>query len=471
MISPAGRPQRLRRNLAVRVLADLPNAERILARTASLLPRFSSDLIAEATAVRHGEAERFCRRSLVSHDGHTAFPHRLHDAVRQAVVGEDVGHPGAWSRRDRLAAAETLVEALRRRHDKITDDPLGRLDVLELVTWVAAEQQLHLPWLLEALTDLPSLARTAERVSEAAAGTWMWHVRRMFDAWRIGDHAGRREHLERLLDTEVPVEVRHTAARFLAYNLRTSSLAPRALQVLTGLLAEDPESDLLRYQVAKTLREVYRYVDLDAFLAANPIREPSAALRLASDLAFDRGDVVAGYEGAVARAAELRRVGRFRVALENEEDALWRGALAGYVAAAECDSMIAELDRHGTRLSLRTAFAAKAICGIADPNSLSEMFAAADQLIADGRGFQGWREWIPAVLHGLRHDDHALIAQVRAAWLSMHSQTGPNFRILDRLLVFDGCEPVLPALLLGTEEERARIDGRWTSVFRDILSR
>lgn len=157
--------------------------------------------------------------------------------------------------------------------------------------------------------------------------------------------------------------------------------------------------------------------------------------------------------------------------MENEEDALWRGALAGHVTVAHCDDMIAEFDRHGTRLTLRTAFAAKAVCGLADPDSLAAMFAAADQLIADGRGFLGWREWIPAVLHGLRHDDRTLIAQVRAAWLKGPGQSGPNFRILDRLLVFAGWEPVLPALQLGTEDERVRIDARWTSVFHDMLSR
>lgn len=37
--------------------------------------------------------------------------------------------------------------------------------------------------------------------------------------------------------------------------------------------------------------------------------------------------------------------------------------------------------------------------------------------------------------------------------------------------MFGGGEPVLPAMQLGTEDDRTRIDARWTAVFRDVLSR
>ncbi|WP_238009508.1 hypothetical protein KZZ52_27090 [Dactylosporangium sp. AC04546] len=458
-------------DLAVRVLADLPDAERDLARTASLLPRFSTALIAEATRTRHGDAERFCRRSLVSQDGHPAFPYRLHDAVRHAVVGEAVGHAGAWSDQDRRAAAEALVEALRRRHNELTDDALGRLDVLELVAWVAAGQRLHLPWLLTALTDLPSLTRTAERIPAAPVGTWMWHVRRMFDAWRESDGADRCRYLEQLLTTDLPDDVRRAATRRLAYHLRTSNQPGRALQLLTGLLAEKPESDLLRYQIGRTLREQSRYADLEAFLAANPISDPTAARRLAADLAFDRGDVVVGYEGALARAAALRSDGRFRIALENDVVALWRGALTGHVTAAHCDDMITEIDQHGSRLSLRTAFAAKMVCCLTDPDAFGVMSAAVDQIVTGAQGYHGWREWATAILHGLRHDDPALIARVYVQRRARPDQGGPNYRLVDRLLVHAGYAPVLPDVQLDTEEERVRIAARWTAVFNEVLSR
>ncbi|WP_432968651.1 hypothetical protein [Dactylosporangium sp. CA-233914] len=79
--------------------------------------------------------------------------------------------------------------------------------------------------------------------------------------------------------------------------------------------------------------------------------DPTSVRRLAADHAFDCGDVVIGHEGAVGRAAALRATGRFRLALENDVVALWRGALAGQVTAACCDEMIAEFDRHGMRLS------------------------------------------------------------------------------------------------------------------------
>jgi hypothetical protein len=243
------------------------------------------------------------------------------------------------------------------------------------------------------------------------------------------------------------------------------------LELLTDLLKDQPESELLRYQIARTLRQDYRYADLNAFLVANPIVDPAAAERLAADLAFDYGDVVAGYEGTAARAAALKARGQFRVALENEIVALWRGALAGSVTVSHCDDMIAELDRHDTRLGIRTAFAAKAVCSLADPGALSAMIAASDQVMVGGRGYQGWREWTPTVLHGLRHDRPDLVTQVRAEWLNRHRQTGPNYRILDRLLIFAGHDPVLPEPQLGTSEEQIRVDARWMAVFQDILSR
>lgn len=459
-------------DLAVRVLADLPDAERDLARIASLLPRFSPDLIADAGGGRYGDAERFCSRSLVSHDGHAAFPYRLHDAVRAAVANENSGGVGAWSARDRRAAAAILVQTLRRRHDQLVDDAVGRLDVLELIAWVAAAQRMQLTWLLTALTNLPSLARTAERIPESAEGTWMWFVRQMFNAYREVGLAARRSHLERLLAVPgLPEDVRRAVTLRLAYNIRSGNQRPLALQLLNGLLAHEPESNLLRYQIARTLRDQERYSDLQAFLAEYPIDESSAAQRLAADLAFDRGEVVVGYEGALARAAALRADGRVRNALENEVAALWRGALAGLVTPADCDRIVAEVDMYGTRLGLRGAFAAKAVCCLSDPTAFAAMEAANEQVISAVYGRRGWREWTVAVLHGLRHDDPVLITRTRAEWLADQSQVGPDYRVLDNLLVHAGYEPALPAAQLGSDDHLDRINARWTSVFRDILDR
>ena len=75
------------------------------------------------------------------------------------------------------------------------------------------------------------------------------------------------------------------------------------------------------------------------------------------------------------------------------------------------------------------------------------------------------------VLHGLRNGDSALVEQVRAEWAAKPNQVGPNYRVLDRLLIFAGQPALLPEAQLDSPEAQARIQQRWASVFQDILGR
>lgn len=454
--------------LAVRVFTDLPDAERDLARTASLLLRFNAELLAEASGSRHGDAERFCRRSLVSQDDHPIFPHRLHDAVRAAIAAEDMSHPGGWSRMDRMDHAESLLAALHRHNGRLAGQVAEQLDVLEMVAWVAAQHELRPAWLLDALTDLP-MARVAERIPEAPDDTWMWHVGRLFQGWIGRTALGRRQYLEELLRTPLPDDVRRTASRFLAHDFRIDNKGSIALPILTRLLEETPDSKALRYEVVRTLWQMRDYTGLNAFLARYPLGNHLAATRVTADLAYDRGDIVAAYEGVLEWARHLKSTGQFRMGLDAESDAVWRGALAGAVTDLECDALIVQIDKFGTTLSLRTALAAKAVCCLADPDSLPALLAESAPMMGAGSGYRGWREWIPMVLYGLWHDDRAAIETARREARANQNRIGPNYGVLDRLFVFAGYEPALSALHPGTLSEQAEADARWRTIFESLL--
>lgn len=164
--------------LVTRVFADLPAAERDAARAASLLPRFDPSLVAQGAGVLLGDAQRFCRKSLVTQDDHSLFQYRLHDAVRSAIADEPVTRPGAWAPADRAACAGRLVEALRSRHDDLPGID-HRREILELVAGLCAAHDLRPLWLRKAMTNLPSLALTAARLPPQDDSTWIGQLSRL----------------------------------------------------------------------------------------------------------------------------------------------------------------------------------------------------------------------------------------------------------------------------------------------------
>jgi tetratricopeptide (TPR) repeat protein len=273
------------------VLANLPSEDRDFARTACLLPRFDPELIAQAAGRLIGAARLFCRRSLVMRDSHPLFPFRIHDAVRSAVAGESAETFGAWAAEDRAARAANLVEALRARHDELRDNPGQRLDVAELVAHLCTAHDLRPPWLLKALTDLPGMAQTAVRLPPPNENTWIGQVSRFFDAWRGKSTRERIAYLSRLLESPLPAEVDRVARRWLGYTYTSVSEYDKALAVFQVLLSKEPESDLCRYQIARNLRALGRYQDLDRHLDRFPIRDHSLNILQRSDLAFDRGEM------------------------------------------------------------------------------------------------------------------------------------------------------------------------------------
>ena len=386
--------------LVIRVFATLLPEERDLARTASLLPRFDPGLVAQATGRPIGEAQLFCRRSLVIPDSHPLFPFRLHDAVRSAIVGESAENTGSWAPEDRAARAGGLVAALHARHDELRDKPGQRRDVLELVAHLCAANDLRPTWLLQALTDLPGMARTAARLPTPSEKTWIGEVSTFFGAWRGPTTRERVAYLSRLLENPLSADVDQTARRWLAYTHTRLMEYDKALAVFQDLLTENPESDVSRYQIARNLRALGRYEDLELHLSRFPIKNHSLAVLQHSDLAFDRGHVLLAAEGAAERARHLRDVGNYRVALENEGVAIWRAALGGQASVADCDSLIAEADLSGAILTLRTALAAKALCLLGN-SSVHDLLDEMVTITYASAGQRGWREWTVGLLQAI----------------------------------------------------------------------
>lgn len=451
--------------LVTRVFADLPPEEREVARTASLLPRFNPTVVAEAAKQLEGDALRFCSRALVRTDDHPRFPYRLHDVVRAALTEEMPSTPGSWSAGDRLARAHALMEVLRRRHDAVLDDIDCRLDLLQLAAGVCAAHDIEAPWLRKALLELPGLARTAERLPPPDARTWMGQVSRFFEGWRGRTGSERRVYLEELLQTDLPKDVARAARLFLAYSYRTSGYADRALPILQALLADEPDSSLLRYQVGRTLHTLGRYEELDDLLRRFPPAQPTEANRLRSDLSFERGHLAEAIAGAASRAEHLDAVGQHRVALENRSAALWRSALAGRTTAPECDVMIAKADRYGMHLVMRTALAAKVICLVGDEAAVTGILTEASSVIEASAGREGWREWTAELLHALRLDDRQRVAAVHGRWRTRVPSCTANYRLVDRLLQTAGYKPTYPPLTDADDAER-----RWQSIIAAIVN-
>lgn len=452
--------------LVTRVFADLPDAERDAARAASLLPRFDPGLISQAAGVLLGDAQRFCRRSLVMRDEHPLFPFRLHDAVRSAIAGEPVTNPGAWAQADRAACAGRLVEALRSRHDELPSID-HRREILELIAGLCAAYDLRPLWLRRALTDLPKLALTAARLPPSNDSTWIGQLSGFFHAWQGRNLHERIDYLTRFVSTPREDEIDKLARRWLAFSLRdTQDQAGRALAILQDLLSKEPESQLLRYQVARTLRQLGRYHELDEHLSRYPLDDPTAGARMRSDLAYDRGDIVAALEGATARANYLRSIGNHRVALENASAALWRAALAQTASVADCDVLITQADQYGLRSIMRTALAAKIVCMGGDDSAARDIFEEMTALLAPPASPR-WREWAAGLIHGLYTQDDLRIREIRGQWDGPRIWS-PNRQFIDRLFVYIGYPRTYPPINIGGDSHH-EIDQRWHAVIEALV--
>ncbi|MFE0358703.1 tol-pal system YbgF family protein [Streptomyces nigra] len=457
--------------LATRVFANLPDRERELARAASLVPRFDEDLIVEAVGGRLGDAYRLCRRTLVAQDNHPLFPHRLHDAVRAALTHEPVSEPGAWAAEDRADMAVRLLNALHDRSEALLHDSDRRLDILEIAAALCAEHDLRAVWVGNALSDLPGFARTAGRLPPPSADTWMGQLSGLFEGWRHDRNVAERvAYLEEFVMRPLRPDIARRAHIRLAYLHRTRGNFEEALAILSDLLTERPESELLRYQVARTLHSLGRFRDLEQHLANHPLSDPTTPARISSDIAYDRGLLDDSIVGPVTRAAWLRERGKHRVALENEVTVLWRRALQGNCVPADCDAAIAEADRCGEALCMRTALAAKALSLAGNPNGAATAIGDAQSVVRATGGRPGWREWTSRIVCALRRGDQAAVEDVRQEWQSINTRWSPHQQVVDRFLIHSGFPARYPPLRITDSEASTEVDRRWSVIISSLLA-
>lgn len=454
--------------LVGQVFAELPDEEQHIARAASLVPRFAPELVAVAVDQRVGAARRLCSRTLVTEDDHHLFPFRLHDTIAAAVRDESELASGAWSTEDRAHTAQRLLEGLHDLDERMKADVTARLDVLELSMFLASRVGGEVPWMLESLLDMPGLAQVAERLPPPDDATWIGHVSRFFGGWRAGRGARARiEYFRDLLEGPLPPDVEELTRRFLAYALRTTNQYLAALPILEGLLAEHPESQLYRYQVARTLRALGRFDLLDEHLRRNPI-EGDRADRLASDLAMDLGDLEGAVSGAETRARRLRSDGQHRIAIENEAVVLWRRTLAARTTERDCDDFIDEADRFGMWLLVRTGLASKLL---ASPNSKSaQIVEAQDTVIRARNGKLGFREFISRAVSYMRSDDHRSLADLHQAFRESNLAWTPNYSLADRIFRHAGFDSVFSGGERRAGPTAVDLDARWAGHITRLVS-
>lgn len=446
--------------LVTRILADLPEAERDIARTASLLPQFDPELVATAAGRGEGDAVRFCARTLVNHQDHPWFPYRLHDAVAAALRDESVSEPGAWTADDRRRRAGALLEALRSRHDAALEDVERRLAILEMAARLCADHGVRADWLRKSLFELPGMGRTADRLPEPDSGTWIGQLSLFFDGYRDRTRAERAEYLGGLLKTPQSPDIARATRLFRSYALRDLGRAEESLAELRAMHSAEPDSSLIRYQVCRTLLVLRRFAELDQQLRRWPPSDETETRRLVSDLAWERGDLAEAVVGPRIRAEWLRGQGRHRVALENESAFLWRSAVAGTVSVEECDTLIARSDWYGLKQTLCTGLAAKALVLLPDDDATAAVAAELEGSRGDGDSV-GWRDWTVAVLRALRLGDEQAVARISAEAAAQDGSRGANWVPLDRALRYAG-HPTIFAV------ERPMSEGWRTAIVRLI---
>lgn len=405
---------------------------------------------------------------MVSRDGDPLFPYRLHDTVRAAITGEPVTSAGAWAAADRAAYASRLIDALHTRHNEVPDID-HRREILELATGLCADYDLRPPWLRRALTDLPGLAVTATRLPPPEEGTWIGQLSGFFHAWQGRDHDGRVSYLTQFTSVPRYDDIDALARRWLAFTLRNrQDETSQALVILQELLTREPDSQMLRYQVARTLRQLGRYEELSEHLNRYPLTDPSAAARIRGDLAYDRGELAEAFAGATTRAEYLRSIGNHRVALENRSAALWRAALIRQASIAECDDLIAQADRYGSRSILRSSLAAKIVCLAGDDSQARRCFAEIDTITsAPTAAPPRWREWAANLIHGMYTGDDDRIEGVRRQW-DGHRFWSPNRQFIDRVFAYIGYPPTYPPLNISPDDHH-QIDHRWQAVIKELV--
>lgn len=368
--------------LTERFLRDIPEGERDVLRGAALLRAFDPGLAAAAGAARHATAERLVRRSLIDLvQGPLGF--RMHDAIRAAIRDAPIEAPDAWAEPDWREAAERAMSALRTRVQEL-EMPDDQLALLLIAFELAGAEGLEPSWMFRAcLQDQPRTEQVARllvgRSGDARDGSWAHAFEQLLSVWlepwedRIDGLAGVAN------DADLPVSVRRSAHRRLAYHLRAFGRHVEAEQTFTQLRAL-PGADI----------PLHRYQHALSFVHLGRFR---TAAELVSDLEGHRGP--GGYHDRIdgetrlahgqleaAAAAVARRAAHFEAARSVKLAVELRVGEARLRAFLDPDTpavpaAIALAQDHAILGDLRAAYCAEAIAAVGDPERVERALRSA----------------------------------------------------------------------------------------------
>ncbi|MFF1881968.1 hypothetical protein ACFVVC_10935 [Pseudarthrobacter sp. NPDC058196] len=317
--------------LVMRVLEDVPPDEQRAIRGASLFRIFDTHLISAAAGVDHGCAERAVGRPMIDRYNGERFPHRMHDAVREAIRSADHRVAAGWSEQDWKVAASRAVAAVRELHDdaKKRQDSREVLDALGIAITLVCEQEVTLDpsgspsyadWLSKAIVFSPSVQGLGFRVPGASTTTYGQRVLDFIGGKAIDRPMEERmQLLQSVFESDHPL--RCVAGRHLGYNLKAQYRWDEALTVFDRLVAIEP-SPLNVAQAPLVLSMARRFAD-----AMTAAEGTNAMPQIVRTTEYAHGRPERYFREIDEKIAKLQNAGRQRELLEDLGDKLVRRAL------------------------------------------------------------------------------------------------------------------------------------------------
>jgi hypothetical protein len=460
------------------IVRDMPAAQRDALRAASVFHGFDVNLVAAAGDVTHHAANALARHNIVSSHGLPPLELRIHDAVRDAILtGVDLGEDG-WAPADFEAAARRGLDHLQQRVQS-TLDAAQRMTFVAVALRLAEEQNIDADWIRVEAFKLP-LRRLAQLIGTppenptSAAGWLHYHLA----SWTIPpdrnlDRFGR---FERIAENEsVPIKVRFSAMRHLAYGRRGYGDKPAALPLLKHLLEEDPTNKRLhRYQLGLTYRDLNHFKQVFEIAEELGTEEPDLyGNRLHAALAIAHGrpqDAATVYH---RRADHLESRGDARVSSEVRIAAFHTQAFLDPSVDSAATELLAQAEELYAPSDMYQALATRMLCHAGDSEAVKSLAADQQALAASfGGDPHGVPMVVPVAFHELvKGDTKAAARHIRRFSQSRRHPVSYWYDILAGLLVDLGGEHLPPNDAAPDWLEHYDPRGNWVAIVMQRRSR
>jgi hypothetical protein len=247
------------------LIDDLPDDERRVFQAACLLPFFDVDLVrAVAGSVESGAVHRFLMRALVHDNLDSAFPYRIHDAIRAAVRGSTTDVRSGWATVDWREAAARALDYAHGLFDAATavDDDSGQLMATALAINIAAENDDVDPgWIPTAITKGPSHGGLTPFIPASTKVGPRSKIRPAIEFLELLASRATDETVERLTALGADPVIGEQAALFAAYRMRYPLFRYNDAITRFGELVDmfPHRAALYRRQIAVTLTQARRF--------------------------------------------------------------------------------------------------------------------------------------------------------------------------------------------------------------------